>query len=168
MRMVTKGVKFIATSYTFFSLLVSGIYAITVTNWPDDACIDYPKIFLDKLLQFGLAEFVVFPILLELFVFVNITNEFRIWNQIAQYAMKAILCSNLIFQTLWLMVLITSFQDTIDQVCSLSSKISVYSKIGIAFHFAIVLTSIVVILILLLKFVSQLLRRTHDPQSNIV
>ncbi len=160
------GVKFGIGTYTFFSLLTTGIYTIIYENWVNEECVKYnnndSRNFSDRLLQFLLPEYVIFLFLIFLFIMISTTNESRISNQITQYIAKGTLCVNLVFQTIWLMILVQSFTDDIEPACSQISKVYVFSEIGMTLHLFLVVVSILIILIFFAKFMKQLFHRNHQ------
>jgi hypothetical protein len=150
--------KFALTSYTFFSLLTSGIYILVYANWANDICVPYDpnttKNFTDRLIQFSITEIITFAVLIGLITYVNQTNETKCHNQVIQSLIKAVIVLNIIFQTIWLMLLVPGFTSDIESKCSDISDVYQVSVIGLAFHISTVAGTILGIIIFLINYQS--------------
>lgn len=162
-------VKFAFGSYALFSLISAAIYTLIFENWAKNDCLLVETDYLQRIIEYSATEFVILPTLFLVGIFINESSEYSIWNLIARGASYGMLLINLIFQLLWLLLLISKFQTDIIPRCSLESAIYGYSMGAIGLHSLIVIISLAVIIAFLARYLKDLYNRRerdHIARTN--
>jgi hypothetical protein len=137
-------------------------------NWSDESCVKYnsntTNNYSDRLIQYSVVEFTVIPILFLLGIGMNESNEYKNWNLIWRGFSYVILISNLIFQLLWLMLLLSDFDSDVSQKCDKTSKIYSFSVVALTFHLVTTSASFIVTLLFLIRYLKHLYSSREERQ----